>query len=177
MRSVEMPRRNDPLAKETHWFIRSEAEKVYVCPAAMAHQIKEFSNSEKSKLSQDIQTGKSILDRYLQNNSEKISANLLDKAFKAWAQKPDEFSHEQIANGLGSLFGELIKTEFQFSWKMIEDDLGVEAALIDEITGSIVFPINTIWKRIEPELNTEPFFEPMFKTIRAHLDNQKAKKF
>ncbi|GAB4285204.1 MAG: hypothetical protein Kow0029_31950 [Candidatus Rifleibacteriota bacterium] len=35
MRSVEMPRRNDPLAKETHWFIRSEAEKVYVCPVSI----------------------------------------------------------------------------------------------------------------------------------------------
>ncbi|GAB4276821.1 MAG: hypothetical protein Kow0029_19040 [Candidatus Rifleibacteriota bacterium] len=35
MRSVEMPRRNDPLAKETHWFIRSEAEKVYVCPEGL----------------------------------------------------------------------------------------------------------------------------------------------
>lgn len=143
----------------------------------MSHQIKDFSKNESEKLSQDIQTGKKILSEFAGSSVNKINAKILDQAFKGWAESknPALFSPEHVANGLGTLFGELIKADFSFTWKIIEDDHGEEAALVDENTGSIVFPINTVWKRIEPKLLTDAFFEPMWKAIKAHVENQKGK--
>ncbi|MDN5280564.1 MAG: hypothetical protein PWR01_4529 [Clostridiales bacterium] len=139
----------------------------------MTHQIKDFTDNETKNLAKNIQTGKKIVSQLSKN--EKITAKNLDEAFSNWARQDNEkeFSGEDIANGLGSLFGELIKTDFSFTWKMIEDDLGTEAALVDDTTGSILFPINSVWKRIEPKILQEPFFEPMWKAIKAHIEKQK----
>lgn len=143
----------------------------------MSHQIKDFSASESAKLSQDIQVGKKILSEFSKNASEKVNAKILDQTFKGWAESNNRkiFTTQQIADGLGTIFGELLKADFSFAWRMIEDDHGLEPALVDEKTGSIVFPVNTVWKRIEPEINPRPFFEAMWKAIKAHLENQKGK--
>lgn len=140
----------------------------------MPHRITTFNDSENAGLAADIQLGNEIVKHFCAD-SKKIDAQFLDQAFSGWCKNQTSFSREQIAKGLGSLLGELIKKDFNFSWKMVEDDLGNEAALLDEISGSIVFPVNTVWKRIDPEVIAEPFFALMYQTIQLHLNQQKRK--
>jgi hypothetical protein len=80
-----------------------------------------------------------------------------------------QHTNQEIAEGLGAVFGELLVQDFSMSWKAIEDEYGREYALIHEETGSVVFPINSIWKRLEPEIVREPVLEPMWNTVNEHL--------
>lgn len=140
----------------------------------MTHQIKNFTDNEKAGLALDLQKGQEIVKAFCQK-VEKLDADKLDEAFHGWLSNQEKFSAEQVASGLGSLFGELLKKDFSFDWRMIEDQFGCEPALVDELSGSIVFPVNSVWKRIEPQLQNEAFFGPMYLTIKVHIDNQKGK--
>ena len=119
--------------------------------------------------------GREIYASYSKAAPGPVSFANLDKAFKAWAEDKSatKADNEEAANGFGCLFGELLKAEFGFGWQIIEDQLGTEKAVVDEVTGSVVFPINTVWKRIEPKLDTTPFFQPMHDSIKQHLDSLK----
>lgn len=44
------------------------------------------------------------------------------------------------------------------------------AGISDENTGSVVFPINAVWKRIEPTLETGKFFQPMWEAVKNHVE-------
>jgi len=135
----------------------------------MTHQIKDFSEKDKTWLSLSLAQGRKILAHFSGPAKSPYSAAALDQIFLKWAKDQKSFSHEEIANGLGCLFAELLRERFPFTWKIVDDDYGSEAALIDEATGSIVFPVNTVWKRIEPELKSEPVFTPMLQAITDHL--------
>ncbi|GAB4278852.1 MAG: hypothetical protein Kow0029_22350 [Candidatus Rifleibacteriota bacterium] len=109
MRSVEMPRRNDPLAKETHWFIRSEAEKVYVCPGmAVSLFEKHFIMSYNCLLNLES-TGymanqdsvyaqrhyETALDLFEQGQYDKALAQI-EKAIKKAPNNPDFYSTKGV---------------------------------------------------------------------------------
>lgn len=136
----------------------------------MQPQIHQFNNSDRQWLSKSLSQGHEICEHYLPQKT--IDADLLDQVFALWGKQTEDkkkFSADDIANGLGSVFGELLQRKFAFSWCCIEDKYGNEPALLDEATGSIVMPINAVFKRIEPELLLQPFFTPMWQTIEAHL--------
>lgn len=135
----------------------------------MSHQIKELNEKEKTWLALSMATGRKIMHELTGEAKPAVTAPNLDRVFMLWSKDTARFTHEEIANGLGSLFGDLLREHFPFNWKIVDDDYGSEAALIDEATGSIVFPINTVWKRIEPELKNEPVFAPMWQAVADHL--------
>jgi hypothetical protein len=137
-------------------------------------KILEFTDKDKEALAHNLQLGKKILLK-AGKNPDKLQVNHLDSVFSLWGEKNDlqDFSSQQIAEGLGSVFGDIICRQFSFSWMIIEDDHGKEPALVENSSGSVVYPVNSIWKRIEPELNTQPFFKEMFNTIEAHILTQK----
>ncbi len=140
--------------------------------------------------------GREIYAAFNKKDSGPVTYEGMDKVFKLWAEaKADKKEsseamgvlfgiwndgesdskneNEVMANAFGCLFGEMLKTEFGFDWQLIEDQYGTEKALIDEKTGSVVYPINSVWKRIEPELKSEPFFKPMHDAIKKHLESIK----
>ncbi len=137
----------------------------------MNHKISEFNELDQTWLAKSQATGRRITQHFTQQNRPEITPQLLDQAFQKWAASPGPFSSEEIANGLGSLFAEFLRTRFPFTWKTVEDDFGCEPALIDESTGSIVFPVNAVFKRIEPEMQQEAFFKPMADAIASHLNS------
>jgi hypothetical protein len=142
----------------------------------MAHRINDLNKKENEALSNFVEQGREILAEYgLSKN--KYNAKDLDNIFAGWAKnfQNEKFQKKQMAEGLGSLFGELLTIDFGFGWKMVEDEHGVELALVDENTGSIVFPINSVWKRIDPEVINQPFFVAMFDAIKKHIESQKGK--
>jgi len=142
----------------------------------MAHRINDLNQKENETLSNYVEQGREILEGYGLSKNQ-YNAKDLDNVFERWAQnyQNEKFQKNQIAEGLGSLFGELLTVDFGFGWKMVEDDHGIEVALVEEKTGSIVFPINSVWKRIDPEIITQPFIAAMFDAIKNHIESQKGK--
>ncbi len=147
-----------------------------------------------SLIASNANKGREIYTAFTKKDSGPVTYEGLDKVFKLWADKKsdqketegamgvlfgiltdgdsnEKDENEVMANAFGCLFGEMLKSEFGFEWQIIEDHLGTEKALIDDKTGSVVYPINTVWKRIEPELDTEPFFKPMHDAIKKHLES------
>jgi hypothetical protein len=137
----------------------------------MQTQIYPFANVDRQWLATSLERGRSICTHYSVESG--IDAGVLDRVFALWAgsaARTQDFSNDEVANGLGSLFGELLQRSFKFSWVQVEDDYGREPALLEETTGSIVMPVNAVYKRIEPELQPQPFFLPMWQMIAAHLE-------
>ncbi len=130
-----------------------------------------FSKVQQAKLAEDIAHGRELFLALLGHHQGPPTAAQLDRVFQAWAAQPvgQRMADDNLANGLGSLFGELLKSDFGFVWQIIEDKFGAEPALVDEGTGSVVFPINAVWKRIEPEVDPKAFFQPMYDSIAQHL--------
>lgn len=138
-------------------------------------RIMNLSQKQLTQVSLDAAKGRNICADYAKFTSGPVSYENLDKVFKAWVEDKSttKASNEEIASGIGCLFGELLKAEFCFGWQMIEDPYGCELALVDENTGSVVYPVNSVWKRIEPKSDTTPFFQPMHDSIKQHLDSLK----
>lgn len=141
----------------------------------MTHQIKDFSEKDKTWLSMSLAQGRKILQHFAGPIKMPLHPAAFDQAFMGWVKDQKSFSHEEIANGLGCLFGDALRDQLSFTWKIIDDKYGSEPALIHDQTGSVVFPVNTVWKRIEPEVKAEPFFEPMYSTIASHIKSASAK--
>ncbi len=160
----------------------------------MSPKIIGLNRKDLSLIALNANKGREIYAAFMKKDSGPVTYEGLDKVFKLWADKKsdqketegamgvlfgiwtdgdsnDKDENEVMANAFGCLFGEMLKSEFGFEWQIIEDHLGTEKALIDDKTGSVVYPINTVWKRIEPELDTEPFFKPMHDAIKKHLES------
>ena len=140
----------------------------------MSPEIFSLSSKDLTQIGLNASKGRSIYAYHTKKESGPITYEGLDKIFKLWAEdksekKPD---NEEMANAFGCLFGEMLKAEFGFEWMSIKDQYGTEKALMDNKTGSIIFPINSVWKRIEPELDTTAFFKPMHDAIKEHLEKQ-----
>ena len=136
----------------------------------MQTQIHPFSNADRQWLARSLERGRAICTHYSVESG--LDAAALDRVFVLWAgssSQASEFTADDIATCLGCLFGELLQRSFSFSWVQVEDEYGREPALLEEKTGSIVMPVNAVYKRIEPELQKQPFFEPMWQMIAAHL--------
>ena len=131
-----------------------------------------YSLTDKNKqfISKNLNKAKEICNSYL--NTDRLTIAQFDELFLKWSQNKGDFTSEDIANGLGVLFGEKLVKEFSFSWKLITDEHGTEYALVEDNIGSIIFPINSVWKRIEPKLATDKFFEPMWKAIQDYMEKE-----
>ncbi len=163
----------------------------------MSPKILGLSRKDLSLIALNANKGREIYAAFMKKDSEPVTYEGLDKVFKLWAEaKADKKEtseamgvlfgifndseseakdeNEVMASAFGCLFGEMLKKEFGFQWQLIEDSLGTEKALIDDKTGSVVYPINSVWKRIEPKLDTEPFFKPMHDAIKQHLESCQA---
>ncbi len=134
--------------------------------------ITDFSSDDLSFAVFQANEGKKLIEGW-GNVSGLSAANLLDKAFITIIKngKNKNYSNEDIANRFGYLFGELLSDNFSFSWKYVEDEYGKEPALIESQTGSIIFPINAVWKRLEPELIIEPFFANIYESLKKHINS------
>jgi len=137
----------------------------------MQPKINDFSERERTRLAEGLARGRELCAKFETQQRGPVTAAVLDRVFQAWASNHagHSIAADEVACGLGYLFGELLKTDFGFVWQMIEDRHGIEPAMVDEITGSIVFPVNTVWKRIEPKVDSQAFFQPMYDAIAGHL--------
>ncbi len=139
----------------------------------MNPSILELTKKDKETLTGLISSGVKLVNNYISPNPEKIQPSTLDEVFLAFLKDQRQFANEDVANGLGAIFGDMLEQELAMVWRTIEDEYGREYALIHEETGSVVFPINSVWKRLEPEMVSETIFEPMWNTVKEHLTKGK----
>ena len=134
--------------------------------------ITDFSNDDLAFVILQANEGKKIIKGWY-NVSELAAANLLDKAFSDLlkSEKRNNYTNEDIANMFGYLFGELLRDNFSFSWKHIEDEYGKEPALVETQSGSVIFPVNAVWKRLEPEIILDPFFGIIYESFKKHINS------
>ncbi len=123
--------------------------------------VKELGAPDKAWLEKSRVMGRELLSYYA--NESVVNPQNLDKAFQKWKQDHTEnrAPDEIVANGLGTLFGDYIVEHKICRWAIVTDKLGTELAIISS-TGSEVYPINTIWKRIDPSDSDISFFEPIW---------------
>lgn len=141
----------------------------------MQPKIMDFSENDRARLAEGLTCGRALCRQLDKQSCGPVTAASLDQVFLAWSAQPvgRRASDDDLANGLGYLFGELLKNDFGFVWQLIEDQYGCEPAVIDEGTGSVVFPINAVWKRISPEVDGKAFFKPMYDAIAGHLKRER----
>lgn len=111
-----------------------------------------------------MSAGYEVLSWY--NKSREVSPESLDSAFKKWKldKSADRAPDKLVASGLGSLFGKYINERKKCRWVVVTDSFGTELALISN-RGMEIYPINSVWKRIDPENKDINFFEPIWTTI------------
>ncbi|WP_431274675.1 DUF3806 domain-containing protein [Variovorax ureilyticus] len=99
-------------------------------------------------------------------NTSEVTPRNLDAAFTSW--KSDRSSRrapdQVVAEGLGTVFGNLVVKHKQADWAVVTDSFGTELA-VRSSTGKELYPISSVWKRIDPKDGDINLFEPMWTLI------------
>lgn len=134
--------------------------------------IRELESKDIEWLSRAEKYGYDVLDWYIKSNE--VTPESLDKAFNVWKldlsdnRAPDKI----IANGLGILFGNYVIKHKHARWVIITDNFGTDIALLSS-NGAEAYPINSVWKRIDPENEDINFFEPLYNfVINEHFPSR-----
>jgi len=108
--------------------------------------------------------GLKVLASYARTSE--VTPKNLDTAFSNWksdgtSQKP---ANKDVAQGLGVLFGSLIVKRKKAEWAVVTDSYGTEIA-VRSAAGGEVFPVNAVWKRVDPKNLDVTFFEPIWTLV------------
>ncbi len=99
-------------------------------------------------------------------HTSEVTARNLDTAFANW--KSDRGSQraaaKQVAEGLGTLFGNLVIKQKRADWAVVTDSYGTDMA-VRSATGGELFPISAVWKRVDPKNGDIKFFEPIWTLV------------
>jgi len=92
----------------------------------------------------------------------------LDAIFSAWMRKPlPKESSYDIADALGSAFGEYLVSQNGFQWVVVSDEYGTEYAVRHDVGQTMAFPRASVLKRIED--GKECFFQNIYIIICDQL--------
>lgn len=126
--------------------------------------VKELELRDKQWISKTEKLGLEVLGFYA--GTSDVTPNSLDVAFRKWKSDKtrDRAPDNVVATGLGVLFGNYIVKRKDCRWVVVTDKFGTELALRAP-NGSEVYPINAVWKRIDPENEDVNFFEPIWTSV------------
>jgi hypothetical protein len=116
--------------------------------------------------------GQQLLERY--GRTRQVSPKSLDVAFRNWKadgsvlRAPDQL----VAEGLGVLFGNFVVKRKVASWVVVTDERGTALAVRGPDGGQI-YPIDSVWKRIDPQNDDINFFEPIWTTVVGERFNDR----
>jgi hypothetical protein len=90
----------------------------------------------------------------------------LDRVFNAWKddQTTDKPPDQEIAQGLGCAFGDFLVRNHGVRWVVVTDSFGTELTVLSK-TGWQTYPINSVWKRIDPANLDLAIFEPIYQVF------------
>ena len=127
---------------------------------------RDIDQEDRNWIEQSIQTGVNICEKYLKQEISEITLEQLDQIFLLWktdssTTKPND---QEVASGLGCLFGEYVVSQNKGKWIVVTDSYGTDLS-IETFRGIQIYPINAVWKRIDPENLDMSFFEPIYSTL------------
>lgn len=130
-------------------------------------QIAELSQRDVAWISQKRGEGLRVLKRY--ENTSEVTPSVLDRAFQKWKQdvsvgRPTD---ESVAQGLGVLFGDFVIQKKGSRWAIVTDSFGTDLAVVSS-KNTQIYPINAVWKRIDPSSEDITFFEPIWTGVLEH---------
>lgn len=85
-----------------------------------------------------------------------------------WLDDNSGVSDDEIASGLGTLFGEIVKKQLSMEWQMITDEYGTDYCLVHKKTNTRIFPLSTVYKRIESK--EYDFFWNIYQLAESHIE-------
>lgn len=91
----------------------------------------------------------SLQSRYAKSDATDITPELLDKLFSSWL-KDHEASRPGralVVNSLAAALGNLLVQNAGYEWRMVTDEYGTTLGVVNEETGFIAYPIDSILKR------------------------------
>ncbi len=159
------------------WLVAGEPRGVSVFRHASAMpettHVSELTDSEAVWLQQNTELGLRICRHYFPDVAEIIDCAALDDVFVEWqsypvAQKP---TANQIASGLGVLFGLVFMRRFALEWRVVTDQFGTNLSLYRSQPGTrqtevIVSPMHMVAKRVK---ETGRWFEGTFGAMCKQL--------
>ena len=130
-------------------------------------QLRDLTKEEKEFINKNIELGKKIANSFC---VEEIANELkkLDVIFKKNLDCKSDFSDDEIASGLGVLFGEIMREQLSMEWQMITDEYGTDYCLIHKKTNTMIFPISTVYKRVES--GEYDFFWDIYQIVKKHIE-------
>lgn len=113
-----------------------------------------LSRFETEELDQWVSLGMDIMAHYGVDQSRSVYSNL-DTVYAAWAvEQAPRYSDEQVALGLGAVFGDRLRHKHCSDWQFVEDQYGADFAL--PVRGREIYPIAFVAKRILTLATPEP---------------------
>jgi len=127
-------------------------------------EIRPLQSSDVEWLAKADEVGRKVLKHYAQ--TAEVTPKTLDSAFRNWkADKgPKRAPDRVIAEGLGALFGNYVVKRKVASWAVVTDSFGTDLA-VRSPAGRELYPISSVWKRIDPKDGDINFFEPIWTLI------------
>lgn len=132
----------------------------------MVRSVRFISRQEMDELDRWVELGMGLMAHYGVDPLKSIYANL-DAVYAAWATEASpRYTDEQVALGLGAVFGDRLARKHRCAWQFVEDQYGSDFALT--IRGREIYPIAFVAKRIATLSTPEPesgFFAGMDEVI------------
>lgn len=137
----------------------------------MAHKLINISPKTQNRIEQNITLGKNICTSYGITQKDTILPKDLDITFKLWKedQRPEKITSAEVIQGLGCLFGGLMRLEFGLQWKIVDDNLGTSLALIHSKSTWETYPLDFVAKRTDSQDDEFGFFEAMHQLMKNEL--------
>jgi hypothetical protein len=147
--------------------------KVSTMPAPRAEaQRRPFVGQERKQLEEFVAFADGLVGRYA-TFSKDITPRLLDTVFTRWMQDADreKADGESVSLAIGSAFGECLKRTLGLEWMVVSDDQGEAWALSQPGMTMMVFPIESVRKRVESgETN---FLHGLSQVVESHLKSER----
>ena len=131
----------------------------------MKRQVKELQPRDRDWIQQSAVNGRQICHHYGVSPTTSVSPAILDTVFHAWwhDKGSDRVSIEDVVNGLGCLFGELLRGKFDTVWRIVTDKFGTDLMLEVKLpTNNLeIAPLSFVAKRAESKEDESGFFTAM----------------
>lgn len=132
----------------------------------MVRSVRFVSQKEMDELDRWVELGMDMMAHHGVDQLKSVFANL-DAAYAARATEVSpRYSDEQVALGLGAVFGDRLARKHRSAWQFVDDQYGSDFALT--IRGREIYPIVFVAKRIATLSTPEPesgFFAGMDEAI------------
>jgi hypothetical protein len=133
--------------------------------------IVEFGPEQQLWLQTNLLVAREIVTLHQGSEAQVVEPRLLDRAFASWlnGKTLSRTSPQEIANALGAAFGDYLVRTLDMRWVVATDENGTAFALRHEAGETMVFPVQSVLKRIETRQSG--FFFDIARVVKSRLEN------